>query len=1029
MRWEVDTGDPFQVRAAQRALCDVLRDADADPGHLDAARLILAELVGNVVVHAAGPAVLELEWRDDRPTVSILDRGAGFVPSTELPADLFADGGRGMFIVNALAEAVRVQSSPMGTRIEVDLPWSATPAVSPAEEALRPLRAVHRLALALQQADTPTAFYDEAVETIVKLLDVDRASLLLFDPDGVIRFKAWRGLSDDYRNAVEGHSPWRAEDVDARPILVPDVAQDPAWASYLPTFEAEGIRALAFVPLVHRERVAGKFMLYYRNPHEFTEAELAVAEVLAGHVALALDRRAAGHDLSRQSEHLQLALAAGRLGTWEWDITAGRVEWSPTLEAIHGLTPGTFGGTFEAFQSDMRPEDQPVVLAAVQAALAGEGGDRYDVTYRIIRPDGELRWVNASGQVLRDEEGRPERMLGVSGDVTETRLLFSAQRAATARLASLQRITAELSRAVGVGDVADVVLGLALEELGASSGSLCMLDGDQLRIAKSVGYSPDVLAYWERFPLTDELPAAQAVRTGRPVYLGGKAEQREQYPAFEEAPLVGAGCYAIMPLLTEGIPLGALVVGFTETRDFSAEDRALLEALATQCAAAIARADLYEERERARAAAERSRARLTFLAEASVALGTSLDYAATLNRVAELAVPRLADVFTLYLQEAGRISLVGLAHTDPAQVDALREVLLSRPPSLDDATGTGAVLRTGQRTVFASVPDTLWDRFTDDPAYPSVLRSMGLSSAVIVPLTARGRTIGALGLAVASGREFDDEGLLLAEELAARAGAAIDNARLFDQRTTALRTLQASLLPPQLPHLDGLDLGARYQAGSAGLDVGGDFYDVFPLSGDRHLVLLGDVCGRGVEAANTALLIRHVIRAAAVNLRSPAAILNQVNEVLLRHGDSDTTDGDPRFCTAVVAVVQPQGDGTVAVTLALGGHPEPLLRDAQGGLRPVGIPGSVVGATEEVSFTDAYVVLEPGDKLVCFTDGATERRHGAEFFGDAGLAAVVRDASGDADAVAAQVIDAVAGFSPSELGDDLAVLVLGPTAT
>lgn len=1028
MRWEVDTADPSQVRAAQRALCDVLRDADADPGHLDAARLILSELVGNVVVHAAGPALIELDWHGDRPTLSILDRGNGFVPSTDLPADLYADGGRGMFIVNALADALRVQSSPVGTRIEVDLPWSATTAaLSPHEEALRPLRAVHRLALALQQADTPTAFYDEAVETIVKLLEVDRASLLLFDPDGVIRFKAWRGLSDTYRSAVEGHSPWRPEDVEARPILVPDVAQDPAWSSYLPTFEAEGIQALAFVPLVHRDRVVGKFMLYYRDPHDFTEAELAVAEVLAAHVALALDRRAAGTHLSRQSEHLQLALAAGRLGTWEWDIGAGRVEWSPTLEAIHGLTPGTFGGTFEAFQSDMHPEDQPQVLAAVQAALAGTGGNRYDVTYRIIRPDGELRWVNASGQVLRDEEGRPERMLGVSGDVTETRLLIAAQRAATARLASLQRITAELSRAVGVGDVADVVLGLALEELGASSGSLCMIDGSQLRIAKSVGYSPDVLSYWERFSLDDDLPAAQAVRTGLPVYLGGKAEQRERYPAFDGAPLVGAGCYAIMPLTTDGVPLGALVVGFTETRDFSAEDRSLLEALAAQCAAAIARADLYEERERARAAAERSRARLTFLAEASAALGTSLDYAATLTRVAELAVPRLADVFTLYLQEAGRISLVGLAHTDPTRVDALREVLLSRPPSLDDETGTGAVLRTGRRTVFSSVPDTLWDRFTEDPAHPSVLRSMGLSSAVIVPLTARGRTIGALGLAVGSGREFDDEGLLLAEELAARAGAAIDNARLFNQRTTALRTLQASLLPPQLPHIDGLDLGARYQAGSAGLDVGGDFYDVFPLSGDRHLVLLGDVCGRGVEAANTALLIRHVIRAAAVNLRSPAAILDQVNEVLLR--DSDTADGDPRFCTAVVAVVQPQGDGTVAVTLSLGGHPEPLLRDAQGGLRPVGMPGSVVGATEEVSFTDAYVVLQPGDKLVCFTDGATERRNGAEFFGDAGLAAVVRDAAGDADAVAAQVIDAVAGFSPSELGDDLAVLVLGPTAS
>ncbi len=1027
MRWEVDTADSSQVRAAQRAFCDVLQQADGQPDDLDAARLILSELVGNVVVHAPGPALIELGWQQRRPTLAIVDRGTGFVPVLDLPEDPFAEGGRGMFIVNELASDVRVRSSTLGTRIEVDLPWSATGSTTglgPAEEALRPLRAVHRLALALQHADGSPAFYDEAVGTIVELLGVDRASLLLFDPDGIIRFKAWRGLSDSYRQAVEGHSPWRPEDVDARPILIPDVLADPAWAAYLPVFAAEGIRALAFIPLVHRDRVAGKFMLYFRDPHAFEDAELAVAEVLAAHVALALDRRAAAADLAREQEHLQLALAAGELGTWEWDIAAGRVEWSAPLEAIHGLPAGSFPGTFEAFQSAMHPEDQPLVLAAVQAVLAGGRDDRYDVTYRIVRADGELRWVNASGQLLRDSEGRQERMLGVCGDVTEARHLLYAQRAATARLASLQRITAELSRAVGVADVADVVLGAALEELGASSGSLCMIDGEHLRIAASVGYSPDVLDHWEKFALRDELPAAQVVRTGRPLYLGGKADQATRYPVFEETPLVGAGSYAIMPLVIDGIPLGALVVGFTETRDFSVDDRGLLESLATQCAAAIARADLYEERERARAASERSRARLAFLAEASAELGTSLDYGATLSRIAALAVPRLADVFTLYLMEGGRISLVGLAHTDPSRVDAMREVLLSRPPSLDDPTGTGAVLRTGQRTVFSTVPDDLWDRFTLDPQYPDVLRSMALSSAAIVPVTARGRTIGALGLAM-TGREFDAEGLTLAEELAARAGAAIDNARLFDQRTTALRMLQASLLPPELPHIDGLDLGARYQAGSAGLDVGGDFYDVFPLFGDRHLVLLGDVCGRGVEAANTAMLIRHVIRAAAVNLHSPAAILTHLNEVLLRQAGADGSD--PRFCTAIVAVVHPRVDGRVAVTLTLGGHPEPLLRAVDGGLRPVGVPGSVVGATAEVAFSDADVVLGPGEKLVCFTDGATERRHGRTFFGDEGLAAVLRDAAGDADSVAARVVEAVAGFAPGELADDLAVLVLGPT--
>ncbi|WP_084671259.1 GAF domain-containing protein [Sporichthya polymorpha] len=1027
MRWVVDTADPHQVRAAQRALCDLLRRADGEDDDLDAAQLILSELVGNVVAHAPGPAVIELDWQPAHPTLTIADSGAGFVAVPTLPADPLAEGGRGMFIVNSLAQDVRIHSNGSGTRIEVDLPWSAPPRVpgpGSAEGSLGPLRAAHRLALALQQADGPPAFYDEAVATIVELLGVDRASLLLFDDDGVCRFKAWRGLSAQYRQAVEGHSPWGPEDVDARPILVPDVVADRAWDAYRPVFDAEGIRALAFVPLVHRDRVVGKFMLYYRNAHEFDSAELAVAEVLASHVALALERRAAERDLTRQQEHLQLALAAGDLGTWDWEIPTDRLEWSASLEAIHGLSPGAFAGTFEAFQADVHPEDQPLVLAAVQAVLAGESDDQYAVTYRIVLPDGTHRWVSATGQLLRDADGRPERLLGVCGDVTEQRRLLAAERAAGARLATLQRITAELSRAVGVDDVADVVLGLALEELGASTGSLCMIDGDHLRIARAVGYGTEVLDYWERFSLDDDLPAAQAVRTARPVYLGGKLDQQSRYPAFDDAPLVGAGSLAVLPLVIDGIPLGALVIGFTDTRDFSTDDQALFSSLASQCAAAIARADLYEERERARAAAERSRARLSFLAEASAELGTSLDYQATLKRVAELAVPRLADVFTLHLLEGSRISLVGLATSEADHLEPLREALLTRPPALEDETGTGAVLRTGERVVFRPVSDDLWQRFRGD--HPDRFRALELSAGAVVPLVARGRTIGALGFAVRAGREFDDEGLLLAEELAARAGAAIDNARLFHQRTTALRTLQSSLLPPQLPRIAGLDLGACYSAGSAGLDVGGDFYDVFPLFGNRHLVLLGDVCGRGVEAANTALLIRHVTRAAAVNLRSPAAILNHLNEVLLRHGDAD--GDDPRFCTVVVAVVHPRPDGTVSVTLTLGGHPEPLLRDGAGDLRPVGEPGSVVGATEDVSFTDTRVLLRPGEKLICFTDGATERRRGNEFFGDDGLAAVLRTVTGNADAVASGVVDAVTGFAPTELGDDLAVLVLGPAS-
>ena len=145
------------------------------------------------------------------------------------------------------------------------------------------LRAVLQVAAALHESGSSAVrFYRAAVEAVVTTVGADRAALLLYDPDGVMRFKAWRGLSEAYRQAVEGHTPWSPDDAAAKPILVRNVYADPEMAEFWPVFGAEGIGALAFVPLVHQEHVVGKFMLYYDKPHDFSESELAVAEVPVG---------------------------------------------------------------------------------------------------------------------------------------------------------------------------------------------------------------------------------------------------------------------------------------------------------------------------------------------------------------------------------------------------------------------------------------------------------------------------------------------------------------------------------------------------------------------------------------------------------------------------------------------------------------------------------------------------------------------------------------------------------------------------
>ncbi|MDQ1518676.1 MAG: hypothetical protein QOE80_4506 [Actinomycetota bacterium] len=745
------------------------------------------------------------------------------------------------------------------------------------------LRAVLRLTAALPEAESPQQFYEEAVDTVVTALGADRASLLLYDPDGVMRFKAWRGLSDGYRAAVEGHTPWSPEDHDAQPILVPDVARDPTLVEFTGVFGEEGIVGLAFVPLVHRRRLVGKFMLYYDLPHDFSLSEVAAAEVLAAQVALALERH-------RQRE---------------------------------------------------------------------------------------------------------------------------AERASAARLAALQRVTAELSRAVTVRDVAAVVLSTARDELGARTGSLCLLFGDELEIIDAVGYPSEVMRHWGRFPLSADLPASDAVRTGQPVFLCSPAERVQRYPVFAASPVVDDSAFAMIPLIDDQ-SIGCLVFGFAGPRDFPATDEAFLQNLAVQCAAALSRAQHYEEQERSRASA-------ALLADVSAILGDSLDYEETLPRAAQLLAFQLVDWCAIHLLDEGRIVPLVIAHDNSPQSGAVEQILKRYPIGLNDPVGTGAVIRTGRPETFEDITEETLIGAARTPEHLELLRRLSLGAALTVPLTVRRRTIGALTLANQHPRPFPAEISRLAAELSGRVANAIDNASSFRHQARLARSLQASLLPPTLPDIPGLQLAARYAAGSAGLDVGGDFYDVFPIDTQRSVIVVGDVCGRGVDAATTASLVRHAFRSAALGEPSPATIVAHLNEVLLRNQDAGRYE--PRFCTAVVAAVAVAGDA-VAVTLAVAGHPLPILRRLDGTVSTVGAPGSLVGVTDRAEVTETRILLVPGDALVCYTDGVTERRNGDTFYELDRLMHTVAMTGGDAETLAGAVEDSVLTFAPDPPGDDLAVLVL-----
>lgn len=594
---------------------------------------------------------------------------------------------------------------------------------------------------------------------------------------------------------------------------------------------------------------------------------------------------------------------------------------------------------------------------------------------------------------------------------------------AAARLAGLQEVTAGLSAAVTSEQVADVVLGRGLALLGATTGSFCVLqpDGVTVEIVRAVGYDPSVTDHWRRFGVSDDVPASEAIRTGRAVFLRGVDDLHARYPVFRNTPTVGSAGTAVIPLaVQDGTVFGAVAVGYAEPQTFPAADRAFLRSLAAQAAQALERARLHEVERRAHA-------RFAFLAEASAVLSASLDLDKTLEALADLMVPRLCDWSTVHLLEGGRPMFVAAAHHDPAKRELAVEINQRWPVKLGEG-GIGACLATGEPVRFQVVPADMLDQNARDAEHREVLRRLDLGSGMIIPLKAGGRVVGALAMANEKGRVVSDDTFSLALDLAARAGAAVANARLFAERSHVARALQASLLPPTLPRAEGLDFGARYVAAGQGLDVGGDFFDVFAID-SRWLVAVGDVRGKGVEAAAVTGLARHTIRSRSLSDPSPCAVLRHLNLLLLRAGADEAaarSDGwtEPRFATVVLIAVDVGPDG-VRATVCSGGHPLPLVRRLDGSVHAVGSPGDVLGVLDEVELNDAAVVLRPGDALVAFTDGITERHRGRRHFGDEGIVDVLRaTGEADADTIAARIEQAARTFVEGEVEDDMAVLVV-----
>jgi serine phosphatase RsbU (regulator of sigma subunit) len=414
--------------------------------------------------------------------------------------------------------------------------------------------------------------------------------------------------------------------------------------------------------------------------------------------------------------------------------------------------------------------------------------------------------------------------------------------------------------------------------------------------------------------------------------------------------------------------------------------------------------------------------RLAFLAEASAVFDASLDEEETLERIARVCVHEHADACVIVLVEPGQPPRrVAALARDPGRQAALEEYYGGDAAvQLDSRHPLVQVARSGRAVAVPDIPEAV-RALGEGRAATQVgafAERLGLGAAILVPLAARGRSHGVMALGFEElAPDEADVMLELFEDVASRAALAIDNARLYGERAHVAQTLQRSLLPAELPHVPGIELAARYAAAGEGNEVGGDFYDCFAGVDDEWVAVIGDVCGKGPEAAAVTALARYTLRTSVLHGGGPVEALLELNEVLLRENLQH------RFCTVLCAMLTPGPEGT-EVRLASGGHPLPILARAGAGAGAVGRPGTLLGVLGDPHLEEARVRMEPGDTLVMYTDGVTEASPLDDAFGPERLAEFVArldgsDAGHVASAIEAHALDLQGGVAR----DDVALLV------
>ncbi|MET7540888.1 SpoIIE family protein phosphatase [Streptomyces sp. NPDC005349] len=758
--------------------------------------------------------------------------------------------------------------------------------------------------------------------------------------------------------------------------------------------------------------LATRWGVDYTPTHKLVWFQLALPQRSVG-------TRTAGPALP--TDLLPLADSRVRVAVIQIDRTGAVSAWSEDAEHLFGyVAEQVIGKPLTDFAAwPHTPGTSTGIADALQFS-------RWEGSYGIRGANGRVTPVYASHLRVRDAGGDPSTVCLLVRDHERAVLQTPLRGQTTSETGTLSEGNASDPFEVFIGSPAPDDLDGLLQRTVERARD--MLDGDSafLLLATDDETELEVRA-------STGLPSARQRFARVPVEVGPGRYGSARMPAVHEdltvvpgaVPLLnGTGMRSVVtvPLKVEGRLTGSLGVAAEAPDRYSNEEALRLQFAADRIALAVESARLGELEKLRRGS-------LSFLVEASDLLAGTLDRDQTLALMAQMTVPTLATWCAVYTiaDQSSEPYLSYVLHEDEERIDGLK-ALLSKIAPPDPVPTPGArvwaapadaahqaALRTSKRSLGLGAPSSVSSGIGTTLATASAVGG----ETVVLPLVARNRVIGMLTLGKPSDEHFRQEILELAEDLSRRAALALDNARLYSERMAISQSLQRSLLPPELPHIPGVEVEVIYRAAGEGNEVGGDFYDLFPIRDGAYGFAIGDVCGTGPEAAAVTGLARHALRLLAREGFGGPAVLERLNAAILDEGARS------RFLTLLYGELWPQEDGSAVLKMVCAGHPLPLRLRQDGTVEPYAEPQPLLGVMEDLELYEQTMTLDPGDVLLCVTDGITERREGTRMLGDDGLADVLTTCTGlTAGAVAARIMRAVERFASDAPSDDMAILTM-----